>query len=87
MNHKPPIIAAYPKEGSRLNDKTWYPRETVELINLKKGRCKKCQLPCNSDHLLEHDIQVPTNKEILQLMEDGTNDLRNTENQVIKLKY
>ena len=79
MNHKAPNIDAYPKEDPRLNDKTWYPRETVELINLKKGLCKECQLPCNSDHLIEHGIQVPTNKEILQLMEDGTNDLKNTE--------
>ena len=79
MDHKAPNTADYPKEDSRLNDKTWYPRKTVELINFKKKRlCKKCQLPCNSDHLLEHYIQMPTNKEILQLMEDGTNDLRNT---------
>ena len=30
MNHKAPNIADYPKEDSRLNDKTWYPRETVD---------------------------------------------------------
>ena len=53
--------------------------EKQSTDQLKKGLFKECQLPCNSNHLLEHDIQVPTNKEILQLMEDGTNDLRNTE--------
>jgi len=78
MKHKAPNPQEYPKEETRPNQKIWFPRETVELINLKKGLCKHCQVPCNSYHLSEHEIQVPTNEEILQMVEEGSNDLRKT---------
>lgn len=76
MEHKSPNQLEFPKEEAKPNHKTLYPRETVELINLKKALCKACRLPCNSYRLLGHGIQVPTNAEILQKMEEGTKDLK-----------
>ena len=76
MEHKPPNPQEYPKEETSSKNKIWYPRETVELINLKKALCKKCKVPCNSYHLSEHGIQVPTNEEILKQMENGSNELK-----------
>jgi len=78
MKHQAPNPQEFPKEETSPTHKTWFPRETAELINLKKGLCKECQLPCNSYHLSEHGIKIPTNEEILQLMKEGSNDLRNS---------
>ena len=74
--HKPPNPQEYPKEETSSKNKIWYPRETAELINLKKALCKKCKVPCNSYHLSEHGIQVPINDEILKQMKSVSSELR-----------
>ena len=78
MEHKAPNPLEFPKEEAKPNQKTLYPRETAELFNLKKALCKICRVPCNSYHLSEHGIQIPTNVEILQQMEECTKDLKDT---------
>ena len=75
-----------PKGRYKSESQNVVPRETIELINMKKGLCKECQIPCtgNSYHFSEHGIQIPTNEEILQLMEEGSNNLRNAKGLVKK---
>jgi len=78
MNHEAPDRANYPKQinTSDVKTRTWYPKETVELINLKSALCKSCNIPCSSQHLQEsHSIVIPSNKELLDYIESKSEEL------------
>jgi len=78
IQHKAPNPHEYPKENPEKNSSQWLPKELVEFINLKAALCKDCNTPCNSDHLAEpHDTQVPTNNEILEIIEKRIEEIKN----------
>ncbi len=67
----------YPRDNIKDTSKIWYPKEVTELINLKTALCKKCDTPCSSYHLKEsHGVQIPSNKEILELMEYKNQEIK-----------
>ena len=79
IKHNAPDPKDYLKEETDNEKSALYPKEVVELINLKTALCKGCQAPCNSKHLTEdHNVQVPTNEEILQKMKDSNENLKTT---------
>ena len=52
--------------------------ELVDLLNIKTALCKECKVPCSSKHLqLQHNIQVPENQELLQIMKKKAEKLNN----------
>ena len=72
MNNEAPDKSIFPKKinAKDKQKQIWYPREVVELINLKTALCKQCSTPCNSNHLQTyHNIEIPSNDEILNLAE------------------
>ena len=72
INNEAPEKSNFPKKINTKNNhkQIWYPREVVELINLKTALCKQCSTPCNSNHLQTyHKIEIPSNDEILNLAE------------------
>lgn len=62
-----------PKQQQPKYEKSYFPKELQELINLKTTLCPRCKTPCSSEHLLEnHDILIPENEEFIKIMKTET---------------
>ena len=63
-----------PRKTKDKIEKSYYPRELQELLNIKTALCPHCRTPCSSEHLLfAHQIQIPENTELINLMKAETN--------------
>ena len=73
---KIPVKEDFPKYPANIKKQVWYPMEFAELLNIKTALCKECKVPCNSNHLLQHhNIQVPENQELMQIMKEKSEEL------------
>ena len=74
-NHSAPKKKDYPEKNG-INQKKQnilFPSELTDLLNMKTALCKTCNARCNSAHMASiHNIQVPENMEILDILHEET---------------
>ena len=87
INHNLPAKDTHNDEKySARTPKIWYPKEFVELLNLKTALCPQCNIPCGTDHLKEHQIDVPDNMELIKMVKSKAEELSECKKQSKKQK-